>query len=87
MRGKAPMRKDAEMAKRAVWWDDEADDGLAQLFPASNDPDAFTGDADDLRAIRRSMKRFEREEAAINEDKAFYDARYRLQFLETSDEG
>ena len=84
---KAPLSKDVEMAKRAVWWDDEADDDLAGLFPPDNDPSLFSGNCQDLSAIRSAMKRFEEQEAEIMQDKAFYDARFRLQFIEVDDDG
>lgn len=82
----SPSTKDVERAKRAVWWDDEVDDDLAGLFPPSNDPTLFSGDRSDLSAIRSAMKRFEEQEAAIMQDKAFYDSRRRLQFVEVDDE-
>lgn len=81
-----PLDKDVERAKRAVWWDDEVDDDLARLFPTDNDPTRFGGDRSDLSAIRSAMKRFEEQEAEMMQDKAFYDSRFRLQFVEVDDE-
>lgn len=83
---KNALSKDVEMAKKAVWWDDGVDDDLAGLFPIDNDPTRFRGDERDLSSIRSAMKRYEEQEAEIMEDKAFYDARFRLQFVETNDE-
>lgn len=83
---KSPLSADVQMAKRAVWWDDEADDDLAKLFPYNNDPSRFRGDRSDLSAIRSAMKRFEEQEAEMMQDKAFYDARFRLQFVEVDDD-
>ena len=74
--------KDVEIAKKAVWLDDEADDNLAELFPADNDPTKFRGTRKELSEIRSAMKRYENQEAEMVEDKAFYDARFRLQFVE-----
>lgn len=86
MMTKTPRRGDLEKAKVAVRWDDETTDRLLEAIPTDNDPHRFIGDKSDLSDIRRAMKRYEEREASIGEDKAFYDARFRLQFLEVDDE-
>lgn len=83
--GRTPTRKDVQMAKKAVWWDDGADDSLAREFPVDNDPSRFSGDRSDLSLIRQSMKRYEEKEASMMEDKQYYDARFRLQFVDVDD--
>lgn len=82
---KTPLSADVQMAKRAIWWDDEVDDGLANLFGYDNSPDSFRGDREDLSKIRSAIKRFENQEAEIMQDKAFYEARFRLQFLDVEE--
>jgi len=82
---KTPLAKDVELAKIAVSWDDKVPTKKRSLFPADNNPDRFRGDAQDLSDIRSAMKRYEQQEAEIMEDKAFYDARFRLQFVEVRD--
>ena len=78
-----PLTTDVQRAKKAVWLDDDTDDELAKLFPPSNDPSKFSGTAQELSDIRSAMKRYEEREAGIGEDKAYYDSRFRLQFVET----
>lgn len=85
MPAKAATAKAVQLAKLAVFWDDEADNELIRLFPYDNNPDRFRGDREDLSAIRSSMKKYEETEAGIGEDKAFYDARFELQFVDTGD--
>lgn len=82
---KIPISKDVELAKKAVWWDDDVEDSLAKEFPPSNDPTQFHGSREDLSKIRGAMKRYEEQEAEIMEDKAFYDARFRLQHVEVDE--
>lgn len=83
---KTPRSADVQLAKKAVWWDDEVDDDLAGLFPIDNNPRRFRGTRDDLSKIRGAMKRYEAQEAEIMEDKVFYDARFRLQHVEVTEE-
>lgn len=82
--GQQPIAKDVQLAKFAVFWDDEAGSDLIKCWPASNDPTRFRGDSEDLSEIRSAMKRYEEQEAAPMEDKAYYDARFRLQFTEVA---
>jgi hypothetical protein len=82
---KTPLTEDVEMAKKAVYWDDKVDDGVANQFPSDNDPSKFHGDRKDLSAIRSAMKRYEEQEAGIMEDKEYYEARFRLQFVEVGE--
>lgn len=84
--GKTPMASDVDKAKVAIRWDDEVPDRHCRLFPPDNDPNYFRGTSDQLREIREAMKRYENQEAGVMEDKAFYDARFRLQFMEVQEE-
>lgn len=68
---------DVQRAKRAVRWDDETPDELADLF----DGTTFEGSTQQLRTVRSAMKRYEDFEAGIGEDKAMYDSRLALQFI------
>lgn len=77
-----PRRRDVQMAKLAVHWDDEADNDLIQLWPANNDPTKFSGTREQLSEVRRAMKRYEDLEAEMMEDEAYYQARFRLQHTE-----
>lgn len=83
---KTPLNVDVQMAKRAIWWDDEVDNNLANLWPYDNDPSRFRGTKVQLSEIRGAMKRYEEQEAEIMEDKSFYEARFRLQFTEVDEE-
>lgn len=84
--GKTPTCSDVDKAKAAIRWDDEVPSRHARLFPPDNDPSHFRGDEDQLREIRKAMKRYENQEAGVGEDKGFYDARFRLQFMEVQEE-
>lgn len=69
--------KDITRARRAVQWDSETDESLVdECF----EDDEFVGEYDELFAIRQAMRRYEKQEADIGEDKAMYDSRYALQF-------
>lgn len=82
MMTKSPMAADIERAKFAIQWDDDVPTKwIDELFTLDNDPDGFTGDQKQLSQIRVAMKRYEKREANMGEDKAFYESRYRLQFL------
>lgn len=85
-RYRTPLAIDVQKAKFAVRWDDETPTELVKLFPPNNDPDRFRGDKEDLSQIRTAMRRYERNGAEMREDKEFYDARFRMQFVEVNDD-
>lgn len=83
---KTPLAKDVELAKIAISWDDQVPTKWRNaLFSPDNNPQRFRGTKKQLSEIRDAMKRYEEQEADIFEDKAFYDSRFRLQFIEVEE--
>lgn len=80
---KQPTRMDISRAAFVIRWSDELKTNWLQDIPEDNDPRDATLTDDQLSDIRSEMKRYEETEANIGEDKAFYDARFRLQHLDT----
>jgi hypothetical protein len=78
-------KEDVMRAKRAILWDDDMEDEYTKLFTDGDDPDGFVGDRRDRRVIRQSMKKYERQEATIGEDKLMYDSRLNLQHMDVMD--
>lgn len=72
-----PTEGDISRAKRAIRWDSGVSDDLIDRFDGTD----FTGSSEELRVIRSSMRRYEREAAGIGEDKLMYDSRFVLQFI------
>lgn len=73
---------DVNLAKTTISRNDDLPDELRENFGKDDDGNyVWTGDNDELSAVRSAMRDYEKNEARVGEDKSYYDARYKLQFL------
>lgn len=73
---------DVNLAQTTISRNDDLPDEWRENFTKDDDGVyQWSGSDEELGQVRKAMKTYEETEAAIGEDKSYYDARFNLQFL------
>lgn len=77
---------DVNVAKQTISRSRTLSDDLFDAFEQRDGEWVFAGTKAELRSIRAEMRSYEKNQATVGEDKAYYDARFVLQFIPIVDE-